>query len=98
MTASHTTRTCVQARGKRVCLVGDTAPPGFGGVRPAVVLPMEAVCAIGAIGPRPEQPPATAGFLFRPIYKAKLCAFFGGFQNAFFAKTIKLSVLGFSSF
>ena len=98
MTASHTTLTCVLARCMRVCLVGDTAPPGFGGVRPAVVLPMEAVCAIGAIGPRPEQPPATAGFLFRPIYKAKLCAFFGGFQNAFFAKTIKLSVLGFSSF
>ena len=69
MTASHTTRTCVQARGKRVCLVGDTAPPGFGGVRPAVVLPMEAVCAIGAVGPRPEQPPATAGFLFRLIYR-----------------------------
>ena len=68
MTASHTTRTCVQARGKRVCLVGDTAPPGFGGVRPAVVLPMEAVCAIGAVGPRPEQLPATAGSLFRVIY------------------------------
>ena len=82
MTASHTTLTCVQARCMRVCLVGDTAPPGFGGVRPAVVLPMEAVCAIGAVGPRPEQPPATAGFLFKLIYKAKLCASFGGFQNA----------------
>ena len=79
MTASHTTRTCVQTCGKRACLVGDTAPPGFGGVRPAVVLPMEAVCAIGAVGPRPEQPPATAGSFFKLIYKVKLCAFFGGF-------------------
>ena len=48
----------------RDCCSGDTATSRLGGVRPAVVLPVEAVCAVGAVGPRPKQPPASAGVPF----------------------------------
>ena len=63
----------------RDCCSGDTATSRLGGVRPAVVLPVEAVCAVGAVGPRPKQPPASAGVPFGSFYKAKLTYLFTGF-------------------
>ena len=63
----------------RDCCSGDTITSRLVGVRPAVVLPVEAVCAVGAIGPRPKQPPASAGVTFGSFYKGKLCYFFSGF-------------------
>ena len=63
----------------RDCCSGDTATSRLGGVRPAVVLPVEAVCAVGAVGPRPKQPPASAGVPFVSFYKAKLLYCLNGF-------------------
>ena len=63
----------------RDCCSGDTATSRLGGVRPAVVLPVEAVCAVGAVGPRRKQPPASAGVIFGSFYNAKLCYFLNGF-------------------
>ena len=63
----------------RDCCSRDTATSRLGGVRPAVVLPVEAVCAVSAVGPRPKQPPASAGVPFGSFYKAELCYFLNGF-------------------
>ena len=60
----------------RDCCSGDTATSRLGGVWPAVVLPVEAVCAVGAVGPRPKQPPATAGVPFCAVLYGKTLVFF----------------------
>ena len=63
----------------RDCCSGDTATSRLAGVRPAVVLPVEAVCAVSAVGSRPKHLPATAGVTFASFYNNKLWYFLNGF-------------------